>query len=194
MLIGISGGIGSGKSVVSRILRLKGMTVYDCDSEAKRLMADSHKIKERIRDEISPQVTDGERIPDRALLAEIIFNDETARKKLNTIVHGAVRDDVLKRMATERILWVEAAILAESGLAEFCDRIWKIVTPTDLRISNVVNRDGCSVEHAFKRLRSQESEQHLHIKYENKTDMIFNNSQSSLLFQIEELLRDVVAY
>lgn len=194
MLIGISGGIGSGKSVVSRILRLKGMTVYDCDSEAKRLMADSHKIKERIRDEISPQVTDGERIPDRALLAEIIFNDETARKKLNTIVHGAVRDDILKRIATERILWVEAAILAESGLAEFCDRIWKIVTPTDLRISNVVSRDGCSVEHAFKRLRSQESEQHLLIKYENKTDMIFNNSQSSLLFQIEELLRDVVAY
>ncbi len=186
MLIGITGGIGSGKSVVSRILRLKGYEVYDCDSEAKKIMDESREIKCRIRDEISGSVTDGVAPPDRKLLAGIVFNDEAARKKLNEIVHKAVREDVGKRSG--RIMWVESAILAESGLSEMCARIWLVETPKEKRIANILKRDRTTAEQAESRIRSQQEEERLLKPYAAKTDIILNGGEESVLAQITVLL------
>lgn len=188
MLIGVCGGIGSGKSVVSRILRLKGFEVYDCDSEAKRLMAADSEIKCRIRDLISSEVTDGVAVPDRELLAKIVFSDEAARLKLNEIVHEAVRNDIAKKAAEEKLMWVESAIIAESGLAAMCDRIWKVESPESLRIKRAIERDLCSKEDIERRIESQSKEESLLEMYEEKIDKIINDENHSLLDQINGLL------
>lgn len=188
MVIGISGGIGSGKSIVSRILRLKGHKVYDCDTEAKRIMASSSAIKQRIRDEISEEVTDGESLPDRLKLAEIVFSDEAKRRNLNAIVHTAVVEDVKTERRKWPVLWVESAILAESGLVEICDSIWRVEAPKGLRIENILRRDGCDVHQAQRRLKAQEKEDSLINEYIDRMAIIYNDFSSSLLRQIDNLL------
>lgn len=188
MVIGISGGIGSGKSIVSRILRLKGHKVYDCDTEAKRIMASSSAIKQRIRDEISEEVTDGESLPDRLKLAEIVFSDEAKRRNLNAIVHTAVVEDVKTERRKWPVLWVESAILAESGLVEICDSIWRVEAPQGLRIENILRRDGYDVHQVQQRLKAQEKEDSLINEYIDRMAIIYNDFSSSLLRQIDNLL------
>lgn len=197
MLIGICGGIGSGKSVVCRVLRSLGYSVYDCDGEAKRLMNSDAVIKHRIRDEISADVTDGETAPDRVKLADIVVKDEAARLKLNAIVHNAVRRDVEHKLLhgvkyggfKSDILFVEAAVMAESGLADICDLIWSVEADTETRLERVMERDGCSREYAQSWIRKQLKERELIKNYADKTRVIFNDERESLLKQILRELR-----
>lgn len=194
-LIGICGGIGSGKSVVSRILRSFGYEVYDCDLEARRLMESSAEIKQRIRDEISAEVTDGVAAPDRKLLSQIVLADEGIRLLLNRIVHGAVREDLLSRLHSMEegkldkeekrgVLFVEAAVMAESGLAEMCDSIWLVEADREERIRRVMQRDGCSREHAEGWMRKQIAEERLIECYEGKIRRIRNTDSESMLEQV----------
>lgn len=200
-LIGICGGIGSGKSVVSRILRSFGYEVYDCDLEARRLMESSAEIKQRIRDEISAEVTDGVAAPDRKLLSQIVLADEGIRLLLNRIVHGAVREDLLSRFHSMEegkldkvekedkeekrgVLFVEAAVMAESGLAEMCDSIWLVEADCEERIHRVMQRDGCSREHAEGWMRKQIAEERLIECYEGKIRRIRNTDSESMLEQV----------
>ena len=190
-LIGICGGIGSGKSVVSRLLRLKGQTVYDCDYEARILMESDAEIKCRIRDEISADVTDGEKAPDRRLLAEIVFSDEQARLTLNSIVHGAVRADLIRKAAAfagDRF-FVESALLAESGIADLCDAVWRVEADTDVRLAAIMRRDGCDLRQARMRIRSQEAERMAIDRYSDRLSVIYNLDDNSLLRQIDNLLK-----
>lgn len=187
-LIGICGGIGSGKSVVSRLLRLMGHEVYDCDAGARRLMETDAVIKSRIRDEISADVTDGVAPPDRRLLASIVFSDEKMRQTLNSIVHCEVRKDVARHGDGCGVMFVEAAILAESGLAEMCDAIWHVEAPLGSREQRVRHRDGCSREAFVSRTESQRREAELLKRYEWKTVGIINDGVRPLLQQIGTLL------
>ncbi|MDE6812194.1 MAG: dephospho-CoA kinase [Muribaculaceae bacterium] len=193
MLIGLCGGIGSGKSMVSRILRLKGFRVFDCDYEARLLMEEDARIKIQIRDNISAEATDGVSPPDRKLLADIIFNDEEARLKLNRIVHEAVFRKVIIEAHRQSIMWVEAAILSESGLAGICDRIWKIESPLALRIQRSCMRDGCSSEEIIKRISSQNREEELLKSYQAVTQVVLNDETHSLMACIDNLLMDIIS-
>lgn len=187
MTVAITGGIGSGKSVVSRILRELGFYVIDCDLEARSLMESSKEIKEQIRDRISSRVTDGITQPDRKILAEIVFNNENARKELNTIVHEALRHELRKRIKNQeigRLIFIEAAVLAESGLADDCDQIWKVEAGKNDRIHRVVMRDKCDESHVKARIIAQESEDILIKKFSDKTEIIINTCRHSLLDQI----------
>lgn len=165
-IIGIAGGIGSGKSVVSRMLRLMGHEVYDCDAEARRLMAADDGILDFIAREISPEaITEagGKRVIDRVRLADVIFTDEARRHRLDAVVHAAVREDVADRARSQisggTPLFVESAILATSGLATMCRRIWEVVTPDrEIRLERIMARSRCSREEAEARMRSQAEE------------------------------------
>lgn len=186
-LIGISGGIGSGKSVVSRVLRSMGYDVYDCDMQAREIMNRSRRIKCAIRDRISGEVTDGVREPDRKLLADIVFSNEDARKTLNEIVHAEVRDH-LREYHKDGMLWVEAAILAESGLADMCDRIWRVSSPDNVRVERISQRDKISGYTARGRMVAQQNEERLLSQFSQITDVIYNDEKHSLLEQVECLL------
>lgn len=190
-LIGLAGGIGSGKSVISRVLRQKGYQVYDCDTRARYLMENSQIIKSRIRDEISADVTDGALPIDRRRLAEIVFHDKKMLKCLNAIVHGVVRDDVRRTVEStlEKILFVEAAVMAQSGLADICDEIWIVEAPVQQRIERVMTRDSINRDAVDARIKSQEEEAELLSSYGAKLKVVRNDSIHSLLLQLDELLK-----
>lgn len=154
-LIAITGGIGSGKSVVSRVLRAMGYPVYDCDSQAKAIMDSDSEIHRRLCEEIDAAVVaDG--IIDRKLLAEIVFNDAGRLAALNAIVHSAVKAD-LDRWARQQagLAFVETAILYESGLNSAVDAEWRVESPLELRIERTMKRSHLSREQVEARIASQ---------------------------------------
>ncbi len=155
-LIALTGGIGAGKSVVSRVLRCLGYDVFDCDSEAKALMDGNAAIKERLMSEISPEVIlDGE--IDRQRLAQIVFADAEKLAALNAIVHTAVKEHIRHwhQCRTASVAFVETAILFESGLNRLVDAEWRVSAPTELRILRVMARNGMTAEQVRQRIKSQ---------------------------------------
>lgn len=156
-LIAIVGGIGCGKSMVSHILRALGRWVYDCDSRAKTLMDTNRDIKEAIATKISQEAITRNGEIDRKHLASIVFTDREKLKALNSIVHAAVKEDLAAWRArhSSEPLWVESAIIYESGISEMVDEVWEVTAPEDIRIARVVRRNGLSPEEVRQRIASQ---------------------------------------
>lgn len=189
MLIAITGGIGSGKSVVSRIVAMMGYDVYDCDSRAKRLMDTDDVIKARLQQEIHPQcVLDG--CIDRKRLAEIVFSDADRLEKLNAIVHSAVRDDLRKWARLQgKVSFVETAILYQSELDRMVDYVWEVEAPLDLRISRVMERNSVSREEVLARISAQDS--FIPSRHHPLVILIINDGMMPLLPQIEAQLAGI---
>lgn len=142
-LIAVTGGIGSGKSMVCRILRTLSYPVFDCDSEAKALMDADTEIHRRLIGEIDASVVcDG--IIDRRRLADIVFADSAKLETLNSIVHGAVRSRLALWAASQpsAVAFVETAILFQSGLNEDVDAEWRVEAPREIRIARVMSRNS----------------------------------------------------
>lgn len=183
--IAIIGGIGSGKSVVSQILRVMGFPVYDCDAEAKRLMDNSQKIKSRIVDAFGEESLLNGQL-NRPYLATIVFGHPENLEKLNGIVHPEVHADFEQWVAecNTGAVFVETAILFESGMDALVDEIWLVDAPEDIRVARVVKRNGLPVEQVQARIRSQKiiAETHLPLF------RIDNSGKVSLLPQIDVLI------
>lgn len=156
-IIAITGGIGSGKSVVSAILRKLGYDVYDCDSNAKRLMAESHEIKVEIAAAFGVDVINAEGVIDSRRLAGIVFADATALSRLNGIVHPRVKADIEAwAMSRNRpTVFVETAILRESNLHTIVDDEWCVKAPEQVRVARVMLRSGLSEPEVRARIASQ---------------------------------------
>lgn len=166
MMIGICGGIGSGKSVVSRILRLRGEPVYDCDLEAKRIMDSSAEVLAALNERYGDAVCPPGGPIHRPELARRVFGSDEERLWLNSLVHRLVREDV-GHWHSERTAegqprcFVESAILASSGLAAMCGEVWMVVAPEDVRVARTMIRDDISEEAIRARIRSQKEEEKL---------------------------------
>lgn len=167
MIIGISGGIGTGKSVVSRILRLRGEYVYDCDFEAKRLMDSSKEILSALHDRYGDEICHPDGPICRPALAKRIFGNDEERLWLNSLVHSRVYADVsawhdtLLTSGPLRRCFVESAILASSGLIRLCDEVWIVTAPEDVRISRIRGRDSLSDDAIRSRILAQKEEDNL---------------------------------
>lgn len=156
-LIAITGGIGSGKSMASRVLGAMGFDVYDCDSRAKEIMDRDVAIHHRIATEIDSTCVKEGRI-DRRRLSEIVFSDKDKLDILNAIVHGAVREDIIRWRDCHhrhRVIFVETAILYESGLDRMVDAVWEITAPEELRITRVGRRSGLDRDAIRARIAAQ---------------------------------------
>lgn len=153
--IAIIGGIGSGKSVVSRLLSLMGYPVYDCDSNAKRLMDESEDIHRGLVDIFGPPAVTPEGI-NRAYIASIAFKDAEKLSKLNSLVHPAVLHD-FDRWAQQNgeIVFVETAILSESGMSKSVDAVWSVEAPLECRVERVMVRNAMSRQDVMRRISSQ---------------------------------------
>lgn len=193
-LIAITGGIGSGKSVVSRILRANGYTVYDCDNEAKHIMdndADIHRLL--IRHIHNDAVKRG--IIDRKLIASIVFTDKDKLEKLNSIVHQAVRNDISRRaeaIAGDSIMFVETAILYQSNIDLMVDEVWSIDAPRDLRVKRVMLRNNCTHDNVIARIEAQDSYTPAHIH--PITCEIVNDDIHPILPQVLDLLKTATKF
>ena len=189
MMIGICGGIGSGKSVVSRILRLRGEPVYDCDLEAKRIMDSSEEVLEALHERFGDEVCPSCGPISRPELARRVFGSDEVRLWLNSLVHRLVRDDAARWYAArmseghERC-FVEAAVLATSGLAAICDEVWLVSAPESIRVARVRQRDSLSEEAILSRIRSQQEEERILTAVGVPVREIDNYGSHSLLLQV----------
>lgn len=157
--VGLTGGIGSGKTTVARVFRTLGIPVFEADAAGRALLADDREVKAAVVARFGQDVLREGHI-DRAALARIVFTDQQALKDLNAIIHPAVRVAFKQWSGTQVAPYVlmEAAILAESGGAKHMDRIVVVTAPEDLRIHRVMQRDGVEEETVRTRLANQISE------------------------------------
>lgn len=189
-LIGLTGGIGTGKSTVARILRLRGYEVYDCDLEAKRLMDESMEVRRSLRDRWGEEIYSARGELDRRKVAQYVFADRREKAWLDSLVHGLVRDDV-KRWAATRTdyshdtVFVESAILFTSGLADMCQEVWEVTAPLDIRVERVMKRSGLTREQALARIEAQKEEQK--ICRSRHTLQIVNDGTTPLLDSIPDV-------
>lgn len=144
-IIGITGGIGSGKSTIARELVKRGFAVYDCDREAKRIIAENPDVQKEIIDLLGKEAFiyhPSSIIYNTTYVAKRVFADPHLLKELNRIVHPAVKADILSSFTSHLSpLFLESAILFESGLNLLCHRIIVIDAPEDIRIARTIARD-----------------------------------------------------
>lgn len=188
-VVGITGGIGAGKSMVSRVLRCKRFEVYDCDLEARRLMDASAALKEAIAGRLGAECLSAEGELNRAGIARIIFGDESHRLWLNSVVHEMVHRDLHRRVESngDGVLFIESAILRTSRLDSLCDRIWLVDAPEEVRLSRACGRDSADAARIRARMEAQRDE------FGDFGDVpvavICNDGVAALLPQIENQLK-----
>lgn len=190
MKTGITGGIGSGKSYVCKLLAEHGIEVYDCDSAAKRLMRESAEIRRQLTAIIGPdtyrQATD-ERgqtqwILNKAAVAQFLLTSEQNAHAVDAIVHPAVFRDFQE----SGMLWMESAIMFESGINRLVDRIVVVTAPEHVRIERIIKRDGITAEKAREWIARQWSQEEVCKRADFE---IINDGQHDLKSQIESMLR-----
>ncbi len=190
ILIGVTGGIGAGKSVVCRICALRGIPVYDCDLEARRLMDASAEIHRELRRIVGDEVICSTGI-NRSLLALSIFRDARVRAQVNTLVHSAVREHLNQRISRSDapVFIVESAIMHTASLDERMHRIWLVEAPEELRVKRVQARNGLPREQILARMSAQNEE--FAALPADRVARIINDDATPLLPQIDNLFNDI---
>lgn len=185
--IGITGGIGSGKSVVSRLLEVMGIPVYISDVETKQIMANDSFIRKELVTLLGEEVYAGG-VLNKPLLASYLFGNPEHAKQVNGIVHPRVKDD-FRRWAQCRaaysIVGIESAILVEAGFAGEVDVIVMVYAPEEVRIERAIRRDASPRELIEKRIRSQMSDEE---KREYANFVISNDGETPLIPQVLGLI------
>lgn len=185
-LIAIAGGIGSGKSVVARMLRATGRQVYDCDREARRLMNEDDTLRRQLTEAFGDSIYGSDGMLDRRRLASLIFADSDSLSLVNSLVHPAVGRDIARWAAaqSDATLWVETAILRESRLDATVHRAWLVEAPLEVRIARAMQRDGTTREQVLERIASQRCD----LPYQCPTDIITNDGVTAVTPQLAALL------
>ncbi len=183
--VALTGGIGSGKSYVCRLLEQRGIRIYDCDAAAKRLLRTSAPLQEQLARLVGqPIVSDGQ--IDKALLSRYLLTSEDNQQRLNAVIHPAVIDDFLHSSCT----WMESAILFESGYAHIADCIVCVTCPDDIRIRRICHRDNITPAQAQQWIDRQWQQEEVlrrsHIE-------IVNDGTTPLPPQIDNMLQRIHA-
>lgn len=191
-IVGITGGIGSGKSVVARSLQALGYPIYDADARAKALMVESAELRAQITDIFGEAAY----LPDGGLhrvhLSEQAFSNPDLLQQLNAVVHPATGRDFYdwtqakRKTSPKPLLFKEAAILFESGAYLGCDLVVTVYAPKPLRVQRVVARDSSDPKAVAARMARQWPELR---KLQRADFAIFNDGQHHLLPQIREMLQ-----
>jgi len=143
MIIGITGGIGSGKSTIAQELARRDFAVYDCDREAKRIISENKDVQQAIIELLGEEAF-VEGTYNTAYVARRVFEDKELLEHLNQIVHPAVKEDIRAKSEELRVkscLFVESAILYEAGLDTLCDKVIVVDAPEEVRIARTIARD-----------------------------------------------------
>jgi dephospho-CoA kinase len=189
--IGITGGIGSGKSVVCDILHLHNIAVFDADKEAKLLNNTSKIIREKLINHFGKDIYTENKL-NRKIFGELIFNNEDNLKIANSIIHPEVANSFIKwcqHHSSSSIVAIESAILIEAGFKKHIDKLITVYAPEELRIKRVANRDNTSIENIKSRINNQISEEK---KIQLSDYLIFNDNYHSLILQVYEIINNLL--
>lgn len=191
-IIGITGGIGSGKSYVSDLMRRElGIPVYDCDKEAKRLTATDMEIRKKLIALVGQEVFEGDTL-NKPLLVDFLFASPENASQVNAIIHPAVQED-FKQWASRQqkpVVALESAILFESGFNELVDKVLFVDAPEEVRLHRAMLRDSASEEQILARMKMQHPDLH-----RAQADIIIDNSTNDdtrLLVQLREIIKRMV--
>ena len=184
--IGITGGIGSGKSVVAKLLAWMGIPVYQTDAEAKRLMLSDADIRRELTAQVGSNAYN-EKGLNKALLASYVFGNPEHTRQVNAIVHPKVRHDFRKWAGNSGRMMVamESAILLEAGFRNEVDKVVMVYAPQEVRIARAIRRDSATREQIEKRIRSQMSDEN---KREAADFVIVNDGETPLIPQVLSLI------
>lgn len=177
--IGLTGNIGSGKSIVSRIFSILAVPIYNADYEAKRIM-DSQEVVPLVMDTFGKDIINLDNSVNKKMLAEIVFEDKEKLKKLNAIIHPMVMNDFniwCQKFSDKKYVINESAILVETGLYKLFDKLITVISPENIRIERVMKRDNCTKNKVLARMNNQLPENDK-IKV---SDYIITNNESDLL-------------
>ncbi|MFB9080927.1 dephospho-CoA kinase [Flavobacterium procerum] len=172
-VIGLTGGIGSGKTTIAHYFEELGVPVYIADDGAKRVMK-SVSVIEKIKIEFGESIFE-DNVLNRSKLAEIVFNDKERLAVLNSLVHPAVKEDFeIWRKQHENYEYViyEAAILFESGRYKECDLVITVTAPEEVRIERVIKRDNTTKEQVLSRMKMQWNDE----KRISMSNFVINNN------------------
>ena len=181
--VAITGGIGSGKSYVCRLLKDKGISVYDCDSAAKRLMNENEPLREELKRLVGKDAYDDAGKLNKAAVARFLLKDESNKHAINDLVHPAVAED----FTNSKGQWLESAILFESGFYKRIkfDNVICVAAPLSVRIERICKRDGISREQAMQWIDRQMKQEE---KIARSNFVIVNDGKEDLERQINEIL------
>ena len=189
--VGLTGGIGAGKSVVARIFEVLGIPVYQADIAAKKGMENDPLLMQAIKDIFSEQAyIDGKL--NRKFIADIVFNDKEKLKALNAVVHPYTIQDGLNWMNAQKTPYAikEAALIFESGSQGEFDHIIGVFAPVSIRVNRTIKRDHTSREAILERIENQIEDR---IKMKLCDDVIINDEQHPIIPQVlaihEKLLK-----
>lgn len=177
--VGLTGSIGSGKTLVSKIFETMGVNVFYADNSAKALY-ENNKVKEKIVNVFGPSILTENNTIDKKAFAEIIFNDRSALKKINSIVHPLVMNDFVKWLVNHKndpYILQEAAILFESDLSNEFDFIITVSAPEELRIERIMKRDNVNRDVVIARIKNQWSDE----RKAKLADFVILNDETELL-------------
>ncbi len=195
LCIGITGGIGSGKTVISDILRALGYSVFDCDKEAKKLYDDDEELKSEVIRLFGKELYQNPTGKlDRKALSELIFSSGESRKQINALVHPAVRR-AFKAWAERQKLrgcqlcFLESAILFQSDLREMLDKTLLVEADDALRLKRASQRDGVDEALIRQRMACQMPQNEM----KKQADYIINNNEGqAILPQLNEFLKQIL--
>lgn len=181
-VIGLTGGIGSGKTTVAKIFESKGIPIYISDDQAKKILDRDDVILEVV-EIFGEDIIENNKI-NRRLLSSIVFSDKDKLNRLNKIIHHRVGEHFNKWLEEQKSKFIikETAILFEYGLEKFCDKVIVVTAPLETRIDRCINRDGSTRESIMSRIDNQLPE----IDKVNKADFVINN------ITIEQTTQDVI--
>jgi dephospho-CoA kinase len=178
MVVGLTGGIGSGKSTVSKLFEMLGCIVFESDKEARDVYFDP-AIRPKIMELLGKESYLSETSIDKAYISSRIFSDTTLLHKLNAIIHPAVieRSNNFIKEHPGRIVIKETALLFEAHLEKDVDKIVLVIADDKIRIRRVMQRDGITQEDVLKKIKSQLPQE----EKMKKADFIIRNDEQELL-------------
>ncbi|WP_333809730.1 dephospho-CoA kinase [Flavobacterium sp.] len=187
-IIGLTGGIGSGKSTVANYIASKGIPVYIADEEAKKVM-EQEDVKKKIQNLFSESVLNEDNTLNRKKIADFVFNDPKKLKELNAVVHPEVHlhfKNWLNEHKNYPYVIKEVAILFETGGNKDCDKVILITAPEELRIERAMKRDNLTKKDILVRINNQLSES----KKKELSDFVVENiNLSNTFLKIDEILK-----
>jgi dephospho-CoA kinase len=189
--IGITGGIGSGKTTICQVFETLGISVYYADKETKELYVNNAELKAKMLQEFGPEVYSGNTL-NRVFLSQLVFNDAKKLQQLNAIVHPFVfahYETWCEAHKTEKYTLKEAAIMFESGSYKHLHYVVGVAAPEEVRIARIIQRDGLSREEVLRRIQKQMPTEEL-IK---RCDfMIENDGENSIVEQVINLHKRIL--
>lgn len=179
MKVGLTGGIGSGKSTVARVFETLQIPIYNSDLRAKWLQEHDDDVKSAIRHVFGNQAYNADGSLNRAKIGSLVFSNKVLLNALNQIIHPAVAKDFTNWCTVQTAPYCikEAAILFESGANKGLDKVITVVAPVEIRLQRVIQRDNTSQEEILKRMANQWNDE----QKVNQSDFVINNDDKTLV-------------